>query len=192
MDSALPVPAAASSTNMIATSGSGSLGRHCPSGSGASTARWDITGMILRASEMTPNIWIFGVFFEMEHRVNPPREPRFQLSRKPFNSTSTFLYLTGADRTEGSVNAASARTVRFMTERMMMLANICLMKKIRVGVITMRSGLQTKGSQDHGHAIQERQGSMLTNQCLGKETNAERGVEESFHGQRPTYIVERH
>ena len=28
--------------------------------------------------------------------------------------------------------------------------------------------------------LQERQGSVLTNQCLGKETNAERGAKESF------------
>ena len=35
--------------------------------------------------------------------------------------------------------------------------------------------------QDHGHSLQERQGSVLTNQCLGKKRiNVERGAEESF------------
>jgi len=51
---------------------------------------------------------------------------------------------------------------------------------------TSESGLPVQGvvkNQDHGHAIQERQRSVLTNQCLGKETNAEppgRGTEEGF------------
>jgi len=27
----------------------------------------------------------------------------------------------------------------------------------------------TRGSQDHGHTLQEGQGSVFTNQCLGKE-----------------------
>ena len=88
-------------------------------------------GTILRASETTPNIWFYGVFLEMEHRVSPPREPRFQLSRKPFNSTRTFHCLIGADRTKESVNPARARAVRFMNERMMMLENICLMENLK-------------------------------------------------------------
>jgi len=49
--------------------------------------------------------------------------------------------------------------------------------------------------QDHGHAIQERQCSVLTNQCFGKETNAElsaRGTEESFLTDSDKFIVERH
>ena len=40
--------------------------------------------------------------------------------------------------------------------------------------------------------IQESRCSVLTNQCLGKEMNAEppgRGTEESFEGQRHTYTV---
>jgi hypothetical protein len=48
-------------------------------------------------------------------------------------------------------------------------------------------------SQDHGHILQERQGSVLTNQCLGKERmNTERGAEDSFlpDGQRRTYSRE--
>jgi hypothetical protein len=39
----------------------------------------------------------------------------------------------------------------------------------------------TGGSQDQGHIVPEKQGSVLTNQCLGKERmNAERGAGESF------------
>jgi len=52
----------------------------------------------------------------------------------------------------------------------------------------------TGQSQDHGHAIQERQCSVLTNQCLGKEKNAEppgRGTEESFLTDSDRFIVER-
>jgi hypothetical protein len=45
------------------------------------------------------------------------------------------------------------------------------------------NGLGCSRSKDHGHAIKERQRpvSVLTNQCLGKETNTEppgRGAEE--------------
>ena len=37
-------------------------------------------------------------------------------------------------------------------------------------------GLQG-GSQDHGHILQEKQGSVLTNQCLGEERmNAEQRI----------------
>jgi len=43
-------------------------------------------------------------------------------------------------------------------------------------VRTKRLGYRER--QDHGHTLQERQGSVLTNQCLGKETNAEGGAEE--------------
>jgi hypothetical protein len=40
--------------------------------------------------------------------------------------------------------------------------------------------------------MQEKQGSVLTNQCLGKETNAERGAEESFLTDGDKLILERH
>ena len=36
------------------------------------------------------------------------------------------------------------------------------------------------GRQDHRHTLQERQGSVLTNQCLGKKMDAERGAEKWF------------
>jgi hypothetical protein len=47
------------------------------------------------------------------------------------------------------------------------------------------SGLQGRvvKNQDHGHVIQERQRSVLTNQCLEKEMNAEppgQGTEEGL------------
>jgi hypothetical protein len=48
-------------------------------------------------------------------------------------------------------------------------------------------------SQYHGHAIQEGQRSVLTNQCLGKEMDAEppgRGTEESFLMDSDIFIVE--
>ena len=47
-----------------------------------------------------------------------------------------------------------------------------------------------RGSQDHGHI--ERQGSVLTNQCLGERTIAERGddSEASFLTDRDKLIVE--
>jgi hypothetical protein len=50
-------------------------------------------------------------------------------------------------------------------------------------------------SHGYGHAMQERQRSVLTNQCLGKDTNAEppgRGTEESFLTDSDEFIVERH
>jgi hypothetical protein len=69
------------------------------------------------------------------------------------------------------MNAARARAVRFTQERM--FENICMMKKIRVGANTMKYVWAAKWSQHDVHAIQERQRSVLTNQCLGKDTNAE-------------------
>ena len=57
------------------------------------------------------------------------------------------------------------------------------MDDMRVG--TKRLGY--RGSQDHGHTLQ---GSVLTNQCLGKGTNVERGAEESFVTDRDKLIVE--
>jgi len=68
------------------------------------------------------------------------------------------------------------------------------MKKIRVGVdaTSVRNVWAAERSQDHGHAIKERRRSVLTNQCLGKETNAEppgRGT-ESFLPDGDKLIVE--
>ena len=46
-----------------------------------------------------------------------------------------------------------------------------------------------RGCQNHGHTLQEGQGSVLTNQCLGKKTNAGRGTEESFLTDSDKFIV---
>ena len=72
-------------------------------------------------------------------------------------------------------------------------------KKVRVGVNEVR--VRTKpGLQGgvkimvirSGLLVRERRGSVLTNQCLGKETNDERGAEESFLMDNNKFIVERH
>jgi len=65
---------------------------------------------------------------------------------------------------------------------------------VSASVRTKRLGYRGPGSQDHGRTLQERQGSVLTNQCLGtwKGTNAERGAEENFLTDSDKFIVERH
>jgi hypothetical protein len=60
-----------------------------------------------------------------------------------------------------------------------------MMKKIRGGVNAMSMRMRClrlgcRGVKIMAGAIQERQGSVLTNRCLGKETNGERGAEKSF------------
>jgi hypothetical protein len=51
--------------------------------------------------------------------------------------------------------------------------------KVRTKCLGYR-GVTVKKAKVMAHTLQERQGSVLTNQCLEKEMNAERGAEESF------------
>jgi hypothetical protein len=44
---------------------------------------------------------------------------------------------------------------------------------VGAGAMSVRNVWAAERSQDHGHAIHERRRSVLTNQCLRKETNAE-------------------
>ncbi len=46
------------------------------------------------------------------------------------------------------------------------------------------------GCWDHRQVLQEGQGSVLTNQCLGKKTNAEQGAEESSPKIDASFILE--
>ena len=77
-----------------------------------------------------------------------------------------------------------------------MFENICMMKKIRVGVDAMSVRTKCLGcrAESSRSCMAMPYKSVLTNQCLGKETNAEppgRGTEESFgifpDGQRQIY-----
>jgi len=46
------------------------------------------------------------------------------------------------------------------------------------------------GCWDHRQVLQEDQGSVLTNQCLGEKTNAEQGAEESSPKIDANFILE--
>jgi hypothetical protein len=66
------------------------------------------------------------------------------------------------------------------------------MKKIRVGVNELGVQMKRLGCRGESRSWSyptERQGSVLTNQCLGKEMNCEQGAEESFLTDSDNFIL---